>query len=72
MVTAIDETEIPDLKLLFRGKVRDMYDLGEQLLMVATDRICTSSARGSRPEGVLIISRISPFLIKSRTLGRPS
>jgi phosphoribosylaminoimidazole-succinocarboxamide synthase len=39
VVTAIDETEIPDLKLLFRGKVRDMYDLGEQLLMVATDRI---------------------------------
>ena len=39
MVTALDENEIPDLKLLFRGKVRDIYDLSEQLLMVAPDRI---------------------------------
>ena len=39
MVTALDENEIPDLKLHFRGKVRDIYGLGEQLLMVATDRI---------------------------------
>lgn len=32
------ETEI-DLPLLGRGKVRDIYDLGEHLLFVATDRI---------------------------------
>jgi len=38
-VTTIDEKASLDLKLLFRGKVRDIYDLGEQLLMVATDRI---------------------------------
>jgi len=33
------ETDFPKLNLLKRGKVRDMYDLGETLLMVATDRI---------------------------------
>jgi phosphoribosylaminoimidazole-succinocarboxamide synthase len=33
------ETNFPDLKLLRRGKVRDLYDLGDTLLMVATDRI---------------------------------
>lgn len=33
------ETRIPDLKLASRGKVRDIYDLGDSLLIVATDRI---------------------------------
>lgn len=35
----IFETNIPDLKLRHRGKVRDIYDLGNYLLFVATDRI---------------------------------
>lgn len=34
----LTETSLP-AKLLKKGKVRDMYDLGENLLMVATDRI---------------------------------
>jgi phosphoribosylaminoimidazole-succinocarboxamide synthase len=33
------ETKIPGLRLWRRGKVRDVYDLGERLLVVATDRI---------------------------------
>jgi phosphoribosylaminoimidazole-succinocarboxamide synthase len=33
------KTELPDILLLNRGKVRDIYDLGELLLLVATDRI---------------------------------
>lgn len=33
------ETNIPNLKLTYRGKVRDIYDLGEDLLIVTTDRI---------------------------------
>ncbi|GLI34463.1 phosphoribosylaminoimidazolesuccinocarboxamide synthase [Desulforhabdus amnigena] len=33
------ETHFPDLKLMSRGKVRDIYDLGDSLLIVATDRI---------------------------------
>ena len=33
------ETRMPELTLLKRGKVRDVYDLGEHLLIVATDRL---------------------------------
>ncbi len=33
------ETTLPKLKLLSRGKVRDIYDLGNHLLIVATDRL---------------------------------
>jgi phosphoribosylaminoimidazole-succinocarboxamide synthase len=32
-------TDFKDLKLFKRGKVRDVYDLGEKLLIVSTDRI---------------------------------
>lgn len=35
----IRETNFPELKLASRGKVRDIYDLGKYLLLVATDRI---------------------------------
>lgn len=41
MINAIIETNIPGLKLKNRGKVRDIYDLGDNLLIVATDRIST-------------------------------
>jgi len=33
------KTDIPAIPLLNRGKVRDIYDLGENLLIIATDRI---------------------------------
>ncbi len=33
------ESHIPEIPLLKRGKVRDVYDLGDRLLFVATDRI---------------------------------
>lgn len=39
MKTAVSETDFQDLNLIKRGKVRDIYDLGENLLMVASDRI---------------------------------
>jgi phosphoribosylaminoimidazole-succinocarboxamide synthase len=39
MKTPVSETNFQDLNLIKRGKVRDIYDLGENLLMVATDRI---------------------------------
>jgi len=39
MQTAVSQTDFKDLDLMKRGKVRDIYDLGENLLMVATDRI---------------------------------
>jgi len=37
--SVVYETALPGLKLAKRGKVRDMYDLGDTLLMVATDRL---------------------------------
>ena len=39
MKKAVNETDFQDLNLIKRGKVRDIYDLGENLLMVASDRI---------------------------------
>jgi phosphoribosylaminoimidazole-succinocarboxamide synthase len=33
------QTEMPDIKLFARGKVRDVYDLDDKLLIIATDRI---------------------------------
>ncbi len=39
MATTLYRSDIPYLKLLFRGKVRDIYDLGNELLLVATDRL---------------------------------
>jgi len=42
-ITPVDhyvlETNFSELNLLKRGKVRDIYDLGDSLLMIATDRI---------------------------------
>ena len=38
-MSAVFETNLPGLKLLARGKVRDVYDLGDKLLIVSTDRL---------------------------------
>jgi len=39
LLSVLIETEFPDLVLHARGKVRDLYSVGEYLLLVATDRI---------------------------------
>jgi len=36
---AITKTNLPGIKLHGRGKVRDIYDLGEHFLIIATDRL---------------------------------
>jgi phosphoribosylaminoimidazole-succinocarboxamide synthase len=38
-MSAIIKTDLPGIKLHGRGKVRDIYDLGEHYLIVATDRL---------------------------------
>ncbi len=38
-MTLVKETDFPELTLAARGKVRDMYDLGNELLIVSTDRL---------------------------------
>ncbi len=39
MTQEVIQTDFPDLKLLNRGKVRDIYEVDNKLLLVATDRI---------------------------------
>ena len=39
MSATISQTDFPGLKLRARGKVRDIYELGDRLLIVATDRL---------------------------------
>ncbi len=39
MTNIISSLDLKEFKLFRRGKVRDVYDLGDQLLMISTDRI---------------------------------
>jgi phosphoribosylaminoimidazole-succinocarboxamide synthase len=39
MSDVIRETNLPDIRLLRRGKVRDVYEIDDYLLIVATDRV---------------------------------
>ena len=59
----IKETEFPELKLLKRGKVRDMYDLGDSLLMIATDRLSAFDVvmPDPIPDKGIILTQISLF-----------
>lgn len=63
MTTAITETHFADLKFLKRGKVRDIYDVGEYLLFVATDRL--SAFDVVMPQGIpgkgKVLTQISAF-----------
>jgi phosphoribosylaminoimidazole-succinocarboxamide synthase len=38
-MSTIIETNIPEVPLLHRGKVRDIYDMGDKLLIVVSDRL---------------------------------
>ncbi len=57
------KTEFSEIPLLKRGKVRDIYDLGEHLLIVATDRI--SAFDVILPNGIpgkgRVLTKISVF-----------
>jgi phosphoribosylaminoimidazole-succinocarboxamide synthase len=63
MSQPISQTDFPGLKLLKRGKVRDMYDLDEHLLMVATDRISAFDVvmADPIPDKGIILTQISLF-----------
>src|SRR5437773_11189833 len=56
-------SDISGLKLASRGKVRDMYDLGESLLIVTTDRLSAFDvvmANGIPFKGK-VLNRLSEF-----------
>ena len=59
----ITETVFPALHFLKRGKVRDMYEVGEYLLIVATDRL--SAYDVVMPQGIpdkgKVLTQISKF-----------
>jgi phosphoribosylaminoimidazole-succinocarboxamide synthase len=60
------ESNIPAAKLWRRGKVRDVYDLGDRLLIVATDRISAFDVilpTGIPDKGV-VLTQISLFWFK--------
>ncbi|MBU0545595.1 MAG: phosphoribosylaminoimidazolesuccinocarboxamide synthase [Proteobacteria bacterium] len=63
MVEAVHETDFSNIKLLKRGKVRDIYDLGDKLLMVATDRMSAFDVVMTEPipEKGKILTQISLF-----------
>ncbi len=63
MVKAVRETDFSNIKLLKRGKVRDIYDLGDKLLMVASDRMSAFDVvmPDSIPEKGKILTQISLF-----------
>jgi len=60
---AILETNFPGLNLMSRGKVRDIYDLGDSLLIVATDRISAFDVimPNPVPDKGKILTRLSEF-----------
>ncbi len=63
---SIFETDFQDLTLLKRGKVRDIYDLGEKLLIVASDRISAFDVvmPNPIPQKGYILTQISLFWFK--------
>ncbi|MPZ14601.1 MAG: phosphoribosylaminoimidazolesuccinocarboxamide synthase [Chloroflexi bacterium] len=56
-------TELPGLPLYARGKVRDIYDLGDRLLMIATDRLSAFDVimRDPFPGKGVVLTALSAF-----------
>lgn len=62
---SVERTDFPGL--LARGKIRDIYDAGDRLLIVATDRISAFDVVMSRPvpdKGVLL-TRLTEFWLRT-------
>jgi phosphoribosylaminoimidazole-succinocarboxamide synthase len=61
--TVVRESNLPGVRLLRRGKVRDLYDLGENLLIVASDRLSAFDVvlPGGIPDKGRILTQLSLF-----------
>lgn len=57
------QTDFPDLNLIARGKVRDIYDLGDTLLLVTSDRISAFDVIMNEPipDKGFVLTQISAF-----------
>ena len=63
----INETSLPDMDFMKQGKVRDIYDFGDTLLIVATDRISAFDVvmDDPIPDKGRILTQISAFWFKA-------
>ena len=69
MTPIITQTDCPELNLVNRGKVRDIYDLGEHLLIVASDRISAFDVimDVGIPQKGYVLTQISKFWFEQMT-----
>lgn len=63
MSQLVMQTDFPGLNLIARGKVRDIYDLGEALLLVTSDRISAFDVIMNEPipDKGFVLTQISAF-----------
>ena len=63
---ALLKTEMAGVAAPFRGKVRDVYDLGDKMLFVATDRISAFDCimPNGVPDKVKVLTQLSLFWLK--------
>ena len=69
MPKIVMQTDFTDLNLVNRGKVRDIYDLGEHLLIVTTDRISAFDVIMDQgiPNKGKVLTQISRFWFEQMT-----
>lgn len=65
-MNTVIETNFPDIPLFKKGKVRELYDLGENLLLVASDRISAFDyvMRQPVPGKGIILNKIAEYWFK--------
>jgi len=63
MIIPLIETDFPELILIHRGKVRDLYEVDNNLLMVATDRISAFDVvmKDPVPDKGVVLTKLSLF-----------
>lgn len=63
MIATVRSTDIPGLKKHITGKVRDVYDLGDELLLVASDRLSAFDVvlPGGIPDKGRVLTQLSLF-----------
>jgi phosphoribosylaminoimidazole-succinocarboxamide synthase len=69
MNQALPQSNLKGVSLLFRGKVRDVYDLGDALLIVASDRISAFDyiLPTAIPHKGIVLTQMSRFWMKKFT-----
>jgi phosphoribosylaminoimidazole-succinocarboxamide synthase len=68
------QTQLPDIPLRSRGKVRDVYDLGDRLLIVVTDRLSAFDyvLPNPIPDKGRVLNQISDFWFRRTAVRVPN